>query len=207
MKRLFTQFSFPLRDSEPRRAGDARIDPRRRRAGLCAARMRTAPPSTIRTCSSRAWSAMARRRRARSRRAGTRTSFSIPATDGAVLPILHLNGYKIANPTVLARISRDELDAAASADTATRRISSKAMSQRRCTSAWPRRSTELSRHPAYPDAGTRDGIATERPLWPMIVLRSPKGWTGPKEVDGRKTEGSWRAIRCRWARCTRTPST
>ena len=57
-----------------------------------------------------AWSAMAKRRPARWRRAGTRTSFSIPRTDGAVLPILHLNGYKIANPTVLARISHEELD-------------------------------------------------------------------------------------------------
>ena len=53
----------------------------------------------------------------------------------------------------------------------------------------------------------RTGIANERPLWPMIVLRSPKGWTGPKEVDGRKQKDPGEAIRCQWGKCTRTPST
>src|SRR5262245_41213332 len=116
--------------------------------------------------------------------------FLNPATDGAVLPILHLNGYKIANPTVLARISRAELEQlfrgygytphfvegddpkemhqlmAATLDTVIGEI----------------RDTK---------AKARQG-AVERPRWPMIVLRTPKGWTCPKEIDGKRTEGYWR---------------
>jgi len=118
--------------------------------------------------------------------------FLNPVHDGAVLPILHLNGYKIANPTVLARISHQELE-------------------------------ELFRGYGYKPyfvegdepvlmhqlmAGTLDKVLAEirtiqadarrngfkrRPIWPMIVLRSPKGWTGPKTVDGKPTEGSWRS--------------
>src|SRR5207253_3148758 len=113
-------------------------------------------------------------------------------TDGAVLPFLHLNGYKIANPTVLARIPESELvsflagcgwrplvvggdepDAvhqalAAALDEALDRIA------------------EIQR------AAREDG-ADSRPQWPMIVLRTPKGWTGPKEVDGHPVEGTWRS--------------
>jgi xylulose-5-phosphate/fructose-6-phosphate phosphoketolase len=117
--------------------------------------------------------------------------FLSPATDGVVLPILHLNGYKIANPTVLARISHEELE-------------------------------QLLRGYGYapyfvegdhPEtmhqkmAATLDAVVQEirgikgrarngggkRPRWPMIVLRTPKGWTGPKEVDGKKVEGTWRS--------------
>ncbi len=118
--------------------------------------------------------------------------FLNPATDGAVLPILHLNGYKIATPTVLARIPHDELQKlmegygykpyfvegddpekvhqqmAATLDTIVGEIK------------------EIQR-----DA--RENGATARPQWPMIVLKTPKGWTGPKEVDGLKTEDSWRS--------------
>lgn len=121
--------------------------------------------------------------------------FLNPATDGAVLPILHLNGYKIANPTILARISHDELNSlligygyepyyvegsepepmhhamASMLDIALARI--KAIQQE---------ARQTSK------AGT-----LARPRWPMIVLRSPKGWTGPQEVDGKTTEGSWRS--------------
>ena len=102
---------LPRRHPQPRRAGDAGLDPRGRRARLRAGRTPTAPPSTTPTCSSPASSATARPRPARWRPAGTPTSSSNPARDGAVLPILHLNGYKIANPTVLARIPHDELRA------------------------------------------------------------------------------------------------
>ncbi|WP_206503127.1 phosphoketolase family protein [Streptomyces chrestomyceticus] len=118
--------------------------------------------------------------------------FLDPAHDGAVLPILHLNGYKIANPTVLARLDEDELDAllrgygheplyvtgsdpaqvhrdmAAAMDTALLRI-----------------------HEAQRAA--REGEERARPRWPMIVLSTPKGWTGPDEVDGAPVEGTWRA--------------
>ncbi|PAW95139.1 phosphoketolase [Mucilaginibacter sp. MD40] len=118
--------------------------------------------------------------------------FLNPVTDGTVLPILHLNGYKISNPTVLARISHEELEQlfigygwtpyfvegaepeamhwamAAALDKAIeqiRQIKQDAVSQEKLT----------------------------RPRWPMIILRSPKGWTGPKEVDGYKIEGNFRA--------------
>ncbi len=118
--------------------------------------------------------------------------FLNPRHDGAVLPILHLNGYKIANPTVLARISHSELEClfvgygykpyvvegddpetmhrlmADAVDTALAEIS------------------EIKRT-------ARQGGDDIRPRWPMIILRSPKGWTGPKTVDGKKSEGSWRS--------------
>ncbi len=118
--------------------------------------------------------------------------FLDPATDGTVLPILHLNGYKIANPTILARISREELEQllrgygwtpyfveghepelmheamAATLDTVLEQIQ------------------EIQQQ-------ARNGGATARPRWPMIVLVSPKGWTGPKVVDGRQVEGTFRS--------------
>ncbi|MBA3717026.1 MAG: phosphoketolase family protein [Actinobacteria bacterium] len=118
--------------------------------------------------------------------------FLNPATDGAVLPILHLNGYKIANPTILARIPREELESlfvgygykpywvegsdpadvhqqmAATVDQAIADI-----------------------HSIQREA--RENGNTERPAWPMIVMKTPKGWTGPKEVDGQKTEDYWRS--------------
>jgi xylulose-5-phosphate/fructose-6-phosphate phosphoketolase len=118
--------------------------------------------------------------------------FLNPARDGAVLPILHLNGYKIASPTVLARIPERELleflrgcgwaplvvtgddpmsvhrDLAACLDEAVARITE--------AQAWARSEDDA-----------------RRPAWPMIVLRTPKGWTGPKEVDGEPAEGSWRS--------------
>jgi xylulose-5-phosphate/fructose-6-phosphate phosphoketolase len=118
--------------------------------------------------------------------------FLDPATDGAVLPILHLNGYKIANPTLLARITRQELEhlfdgygwtpyfveghepdlmheaMAATLDMAVERI----------------REIQLD---------AREHGVTTRPRWPMIVLKSPKGWTGPQLVDGKQIEGTFRA--------------
>ena len=100
---------LPRRHPQPRRPGDAGLDPRGGRARATPSRTPTAPRSTTPTCSSPAWSATARPRPARSPRAGTRTSSSTRPRDGAVLPILHLNGYKIANPCFLARIPEDEL--------------------------------------------------------------------------------------------------
>jgi len=132
--------------------------------------------------------------------------FTNPARDGAVLPILHLNGYKIANPAVLARIGADELDAllrgygyaptyvsgddplfmheqmAAAVDAAIARI----------RQIWGEARTRPPGHPGPqgpPGLPGRPG----RPTWPMIVLRSPKGWTGPRQVDGLPVEGTWRS--------------
>ena len=118
--------------------------------------------------------------------------FLNPVRDGCVLPILHLNGYKIANPTVLARISHEELDAL--------------MRGYGYTPYFVEGDDPAKMHQLL--AGTLDRVIgeikaiqadarsngfTNRPLWPMIVFRSPKGWTGPKEVDGQKTEGYWRS--------------
>jgi xylulose-5-phosphate/fructose-6-phosphate phosphoketolase len=114
------------------------------------------------------------------------------AQDGAVLPILHLNGYKIANPTVLARIPDEELDAL---------LEGYGYRVYRVTGDDP----DLVHQQL---AATLDAVADEiaaiqsrarthgledRPRWPMIVLKTPKGWTGPKVVDGEPVEGTWRA--------------
>ena len=123
--------------------------------------------------------------------------FLDPVTDGAVLPILHLNGYKIANPTVLARIPREELESL---------LRGYGWEPHFVVGHEPR-----AMHEAM--AATLDGVLEEiagvqrearaspsvrgghlaRPRWPLIVLQSPKGWTGPKEVDGKQVEGTWRA--------------
>ena len=114
------------------------------------------------------------------------------ATDGAVLPILHLNGYKIANPTVLARITHEELDQLLRGygwtpyfveghDPA---LMHQAMAQALDAAVLQIKAIQL-------DARAHGN--TSRPRWPMIVLRSPKGWTGPKLVDGRQIEGTFRA--------------
>src|SRR5262245_5306763 len=118
--------------------------------------------------------------------------FLNPITDGAVLPVLHLNGYKINNPTVLARISHEELEAL--------------FVGYGYTPYFVEGSDPLSMHQAM--AATLEHCVLEirkvqeearrtgqayRPRWPMIVLRSPKGWTAPREIDGHYLEGFWRA--------------
>ncbi|MFF9767857.1 phosphoketolase [Streptomyces sp. NPDC014636] len=119
--------------------------------------------------------------------------FLDPVRDGAVLPILHLNGYKIANPTVLARIPEPELDAllrgygheplhvTGDAPHAVHQTMARAMDE------------ALDRIAAFQHAARTGSVITERPRWPVIVLRTPKGWTGPAEVDGLPVEGTWRA--------------
>jgi xylulose-5-phosphate/fructose-6-phosphate phosphoketolase len=118
--------------------------------------------------------------------------FVDPVHDGAVLPILHLNGYKIANPTVLARIPEEELVALlegyghrphlVSGDDPQLVHQALAAALDACFDAIG----EIQR-------AARAGETNERPPWPMIVLRTPKGWTGPAEVDGLPVEGTWRA--------------
>ncbi|HMA81006.1 MAG TPA: phosphoketolase family protein, partial [Candidatus Binatia bacterium] len=118
--------------------------------------------------------------------------FINPVRDGAVLPILNLNGYKIANPTILSRVSHEELEALfvgygykpyfVEGDDPT------AMHQKMAATL----------EEAIGEIHTQQRTARQsnnafRPRWPMIVLRSPKGWTGPKEIKGHKVEGSWRA--------------
>jgi xylulose-5-phosphate/fructose-6-phosphate phosphoketolase len=118
--------------------------------------------------------------------------FLNPIRDGAVLPILHLNGYKIANPTILARISREELDAlfrgygwtpyVVEGDDPATLHPQMAATLERCIGDI-REMQATARRSGRPD----------RPRWPMLILRTPKGWTAPKEVDGHRVEGSWRA--------------
>jgi xylulose-5-phosphate/fructose-6-phosphate phosphoketolase len=118
--------------------------------------------------------------------------FLNPASDGAVLPILHLNGYKIANPTILARIPREELESLlVGYGYAPRFVEGEepeAMHQA-MAAALDAAVAEI----AAIRKKARAGGEPVRPRWPMIVLRSPKGWTGPKTVDGRQAEGSWRS--------------
>ncbi|GIJ41918.1 phosphoketolase family protein [Micromonospora andamanensis] len=118
--------------------------------------------------------------------------FLNPARDGAVLPILHLNGYKIANPTVLDRIPESDLldlmrgqgyqpYVVAGDDPAVVHQTLAATLDRALDEI-----AEIQRH-------ARSGASVERPRWPMIVLRTPKGWTGPRDVDGKRVEGTYRA--------------
>jgi xylulose-5-phosphate/fructose-6-phosphate phosphoketolase len=121
--------------------------------------------------------------------------FLNPIRDGAVLPILHLNGYKIANPTILARIPAEELEHlfiglgwapyVVEGDDPMVMHQKMAAVMEHCVNEI--RAIQSVARSAAP------GTPVERPRWPMIVLRTPKGWTCPKEIDGHKLEGSWRA--------------
>jgi xylulose-5-phosphate/fructose-6-phosphate phosphoketolase len=118
--------------------------------------------------------------------------FLNPATDGAVLPILHLNGYKIANPCVLARISHEELDQLFRGYGYTPIFvegSEPATMHRLMAAALDEALDEIR---SIQTAARRNG-SFQRPRWPMIILRSPKGWTCPKEIDGKRAEDSWRS--------------
>ena len=133
--------------------------------------------------------------------------FVDPARDGAVLPVLHLNGYKIANPTVLARIPESELRALMEGyghaprfvtgddpDTVHQALAAELDGALDEIAEIQRRARESDR--AQP---------AERPRWPMIVLRTPKGWTGPKEVDGKPAEGNWRSHQVPLAKLAENP--
>ncbi|HLJ02782.1 MAG TPA: phosphoketolase family protein [Solirubrobacteraceae bacterium] len=118
--------------------------------------------------------------------------FLNPARDGAVLPILHLNGYKIANPTVLARIPRDELRALLEGYGYAPRFvegsEPEAMHQEMAATL-----DQVLDEVAAIQVQARSQGDASRPRWPMIVLITPKGWTGPKEVDGLPSEGTFRS--------------
>jgi xylulose-5-phosphate/fructose-6-phosphate phosphoketolase len=118
--------------------------------------------------------------------------FLNPVHDGAVLPVLHLNGYKIANPTVLARLPKEELDDLISGygyrphwvegeePAAMHQLMAATMD------------TVIAETQAIQHEARKNGFRS-RPLWPMIILKTPKGWTGPKVVDGKQVEGTFRA--------------
>ncbi len=118
--------------------------------------------------------------------------FLDPVGDGAVLPILHLNGYKIANPTLLARISESELtDLLTGYGHRPILVSgdNPAEVHQRLAATMDATFDEI----AAIQRAARTGASSNRPQWPMIVLRTPKGWTGPKVVDGKPVEGTWRS--------------
>ncbi len=118
--------------------------------------------------------------------------FLDPVGDGAVLPILHLNGYKISNPTVLARMSDEELTKLFEGYGYTPYLvagDDPAVVHQLLAATLDRAFDEIGAI----QRAARDGGATGRPTWPMIVLRTPKGWTGPKEFHGLPMEGTWRA--------------
>ncbi|MET8087959.1 phosphoketolase family protein [Micromonospora sp. NPDC005237] len=120
------------------------------------------------------------------------TVFLNPARDGAVLPILHLNGYKIANPAVLSRIPEsDLLDIMRGSGYQPYVVSGDdpAVVHRTLAATMDRALDEI----AEIQRRARSGGVVERPRWPMIVLRTPKGWTGPREIDGTQMEGTYRA--------------
>ncbi len=114
-----------------------------------------------------------------------------PATDGTVLPILHLNGYKIANPTIFARISREELEAffkGCGWHPYFVEGSEPADMHQKMAAALDAAVADIKAIKQAAAAGE-----TRRPIWPMLVLKTPKGWTGPKEVAGKNIEGTFRA--------------
>jgi xylulose-5-phosphate/fructose-6-phosphate phosphoketolase len=118
--------------------------------------------------------------------------FINPARDGTVLPILNLNGYKIANPTILSRISSRELEALFAGYGYTPHFVEGSDHAEMHQKMAHTLDTVLGEIRAIHEQARVKGNL-ERPLWPMIVLRSPKGWSGPKEINGHKAEGSWRS--------------
>ncbi|HTS57068.1 MAG TPA: phosphoketolase family protein [Terriglobales bacterium] len=131
--------------------------------------------------------------------------FLNPIRDGAVLPILNLNGYKINNPTILARISHEELEALLKGYGWTPHFveghDPEIMHQKMAATL---EDCYLEIRRIQEEARTKGNA--DRAHWPMIVLRSPKGWTGPKEVDGHKVEGFWRAHQVPLAKVRENPA-
>src|SRR5216684_8032474 len=132
--------------------------------------------------------------------------FLNPVRDGAVLPVLHLNGYKIANPTILARIPHEELEFLfrgygyepyfVEGSDPPSMHQAMAATLEHCVQEIRRIQQEAR----------KSGSDVKRPRWPMVILRSPKGWSGPKEVDGHKVEGFWRAHQVPMAEMHENPS-
>jgi xylulose-5-phosphate/fructose-6-phosphate phosphoketolase len=122
--------------------------------------------------------------------------FLNPATDGAVLPILHLNGYKIANPTVLARIPHAELEDLMRGygyEPFTLEGDDPAVMHQQAAAIFDKIFDRIAAIQQNARTAAEKGESAERPAWPMLILRTPKGWTGPKVVDGKPVEGTWRA--------------
>ena len=193
MKRLFKQYSHSRRHPKPRGPRDARFGSdeggeSRIRGLSCLWSSLRAIPNLIVACVvgdgevetgplATSWHS---------------NKFLNPATDGAVLPILHLNGYKIANPTVLARISHDELEQLFRGYGYTPYFVEGHEPQKMHDLMAETLDTVIGEIQRIKTEARQNGSAT-RPRWPMIVLRTLKGWTCPKEIDGKRTEDYWRS--------------
>ncbi len=130
--------------------------------------------------------------------------FLNPVRDGAVLPILHLNGYKIASPTVLARISHEELESLFIGYGYKPHFVEGSEPEQMHEAMAATLGTVIAEIKSIQHEARSNG-AVKRPRWPMIILRTPKGWTGPKEVDGQKTEDSWRSHQVPFAEMATKP--
>jgi xylulose-5-phosphate/fructose-6-phosphate phosphoketolase len=130
--------------------------------------------------------------------------FLNPVSDGAVLPILHLNGYKIANPTVLARLCHEELESLFVGYGYRPYFVEGSDPEKMHQSMAATLDRSIAEIQTIQREARSTGIA-KRPRWPMIVLRTPKGWTGPKEVDGQKTEDYWRSHQVPFAEMAEKP--
>ena len=131
--------------------------------------------------------------------------FLNPVHDGAVLPILHLNGYKIANPTLLARISKAELESLFVGYGYKPYFVEGAEPETMHQTMAQTLEGAISEIKGIQDEARETGLG-QRPRWPMIILRTPKGWTGPKEVDGKKTEDFWRSHQVPFAEMASKPA-
>jgi xylulose-5-phosphate/fructose-6-phosphate phosphoketolase len=136
-------------------------------------------------------------------------AFLNPALDGAVLPILHLNGYKIANPTILGRLPDGQIEALFRAygyDPLMVAGSDPAKMHQRMAAVLDKVIEDIRSIQQQARKSKGDDGEAQPPRWPLIILRSPKGWTGPKEVDGKRVEGFWRAHQVPLAQVRENPA-
>ena len=197
---------LPGRHPQPRRARDAGLDPRGGRARLFAlarVRRRVRQPRSDRRLRHR-------RRRGRDRRrwprAGTRTSSSTPSTTAPCCPSCTSTATRSPTPRCSPASPTSELDSLLRGLRLQPLLRRGRRSGDRCTSGWRRRSTRCSTRSGASRTRRAERASAERPRWPMIVLRTPKGWTGPKVVDGKPIEGTWRAHQVPLAELANNPA-
>ena len=134
--------------------------------------------------------------------------FLNPATDGAVLPVLHLNGYKIANPTILARIPHAELESLMRGygyEPFTLEGDDPMVMHQQAAAVFDTMMDRIQEIQQAARKGWTKDTTLPRPAWPMLIMRTPKGWTGPKYVDGKPVENTWRAHQVPFAELREKP--
>ena len=193
MRRVLQGVLLPRRHRQPLHAGDARLHPRGRRAGLQRSRTPSAPPSTIRTCSSRWWSATAKPKPGRWPPPGTPTSSSTRSATARCCRSCISTATRSTTRRCWRASRHEELESLFSGYGWTPHFVEGDDPDVDAPGRWPRRWRTACWRSARIQQEARSSGKAARPRWPMIVLRSPKGWTGPKEVDGHKVEGFWRS--------------